>query len=90
MHNDDVLDKDVYDVNGRRVGHATLAREDAHEDLLSFDVELEETLRALWNAPRFVTVPANDVIATDGQVTLSEDARYIVHPELAPPASPGE
>lgn len=86
MHNDDVLDKDVFDVNGRRIGHATLARE-AMDELLSFDVELDPRLRKLWRAPRIVTVPATDVIATDFQVTLAEDARYILHPEQAPTPS---
>lgn len=86
MHNDDVIDKDVFDVNGRRVGHAVLARE-REDELLSFDVELEPGIQTAWNAPARVTVPVHEVVATDFQVTLAEDARFIVHPELAPPPS---
>lgn len=86
MHNDDVLDKDVFDVNGQRIGHAVLARE-ADDELLSFDVELVEKLRLQWRAPERVTIPAEDIVATDIQVTLAEDARYIVHPEQAPAPS---
>lgn len=88
---DDVLDKLVYDVNGRLLGHVSLARE-VNEQMLSFDVELSPKAQRAFHARHPVaTVPADLVVDSENEISLNEDGLYLVHPELTPPAMvPGE
>ena len=85
LHSADVLDKDVFDLNGHRLGHVNLAREDSN-GLLSFDVTLRpREQRALGVESNVITVPWVDVEATDFHVTLAEDGVHLAHPGLALP-----
>lgn len=83
---DDLLDKETYDVNGHHLGRITLCRED-NAGLRSFDVELDRAARrALQTERSTLTVPADEVVATDFDVTLAEEGLLLAHPERAPPA----
>jgi hypothetical protein len=76
MHTQDVLDKDVYDANGLRLGHVRLARE--AEGFLLFDVELTgRARRAMRTQDDTITFAQDDVVATDGQITLVDDAAHL-------------
>ena len=70
----------VYDVNGRRIGRVA----GVHPETASFDVELNgRAARTLHARGRFVRIPFRDVVdADDHDVTLDEEARFLVHPEL--------
>jgi hypothetical protein len=85
MRPDDVLDKDVYDANGHRLGHVDLARE--MDGFVLFDVRLSGRGRRLLHADdHVVTFSAEDVIATDDDVTLAQDAAHLMR--FAPASTP--
>ena len=82
MRSDDVLDKDVYDANGHRLGHVDLARE--KDGFVLFDVRLSGRGRRLLHSDEnVVTFSADDVIATDGDITLAEDAAHLMRVAMA-------
>lgn len=75
-------DKDVYDVNGLRLGRVTRAfAEDGA--LFRFDVKLSNQARRLFGAEQEIAgVPAVVVAEVDGDaVRLSEAGEQILHPE---------
>lgn len=79
MHTEDVLDKEVYDLNGHRIGHVTLARE-ADEHVL-FDVALTPIAREhLATRDDVITLSSDDVLATDFDVTIDDDWDHLLFP----------
>ena len=85
LHAADVLDKDVFDLNGERLGHVTLAREwDGH--LVSFDVALSERTRLVHAAREPVaTLMADDVVLADLDISMDEDAEHLLYGGLRSP-----
>lgn len=77
MHNEDVMDKEVFDLNGHRIGHVTLARETG--DFVLFDVELAPRARAHLHED-IVTLSSDDVLATDFDVTVGDDWDHLMDP----------
>lgn len=78
LHADDLLDKDVFDLNGVKLGHVTLCREyEGH--VVSFDVALtEDVLRKHHASDAIATLMPDDVVATDFAVSLDEDAARLL------------
>lgn len=87
LHAADVLDKDVFDLNGERLGHVTLAREwEGH--LVSFDVTLAERAKRNHAARDPVaTLMVDDVVSTDFVVSMDEDAEHLLSGGLREPHS---
>lgn len=81
----DVLDKDVFDLNGEKLGHVALAREyEGH--LVSFDVQLTRAARRAHRAPDAIaTLMSEDVVATDFDVSMNEDADHLLSGGLPVP-----
>lgn len=77
MDTEEVLDKEVYDLQGHHVGHVGLARES--EGYLLFDVELTPRARARLGED-VLTLSGDDVLATDFDVTLGEDWDHLLDP----------
>lgn len=86
LHNADVLDKDVYDLNGMKLGHVTLARETPSEGLISFDVALRgRASRALGTHAPVLTIASDHVVAADSDVTLDDDVTHLTFREHTSP-----
>lgn len=85
LHAADVLDKDVFDLHGERLGHVSLAREwEGH--LVSFDVTLAERAKRSHAAREpIATLMADDVVSTDFVVSMDEDAEHLLHGGLREP-----
>lgn len=79
MHSEDVLDKEVYDLSGHRLGHVTLARESG--EFVLFDVELTDRARMRLDAPEeVITLSSDDVLATDFDLTVEDDWEHLLDP----------
>lgn len=83
----ELKDRDVFDVNGQRLGRLTRAlAEDG--SIIRFDVSLTPNARSLFHAPSDVAGIPPDAIARveeDG-VHLMQAAEQILHPENPVPA----
>lgn len=79
FHAADVIDKEVFDLHGERLGHVTLAREWGGH-LVSFDVTLSEHTKLVHGAREpIATLMADDVVATDFEVSMDEDAEHLLY-----------
>lgn len=77
----DLLDKPVYDLDGRLLGRVRLCREVAGR-LASFDVELApKARRALHVLQDVAPLDPADVVAAGEAVTLRESGEALLRPE---------
>lgn len=84
----DLKDRDVFDVNGQRLGRVTRAFAE-EGTLLRFDVTLSPNAQTLFNAPSNVAGIPSDAVARveeDG-IHLMQAAEQILHPDAPLPAN---